>query len=90
MEGEKRKEIVTPRGPVVKEYSINLDRKKYGEFHTLFCELRKDEKRFYIYFRMTMDCFDEILELIKDEIKKSYTNYREPISPEERLAIALR
>ena len=53
-------------------------------------QLRQDEKRFYIYFRMTSDCFDEILNLIKEDIKKMDTNYREAIPPEERLAIALR
>lgn len=53
-------------------------------------QLRQDEKRFYKYFRMTSDCFDEILELIKSDICKNDTNYREAICPEERLAIALR
>lgn len=53
-------------------------------------ELRRDIKRFYIYFRMTPDCFDEICNLIKDDIKKEYTKYRQPICPEERLAVALR
>lgn len=53
-------------------------------------DLRQDEKRFYIYFRMTSDCFDEILNLIADDIRKQDTNYREAICPEERLAIALR
>ncbi|CAH2006973.1 unnamed protein product [Acanthoscelides obtectus] len=53
-------------------------------------QLRLDEQRFYVYFRMTPGCFDEILNLVKDEIRKSDTNYREAISPEERLAITLR
>ncbi|CAH1993203.1 unnamed protein product [Acanthoscelides obtectus] len=53
-------------------------------------QLRLDEQRFYVYFRMTQECFDEILNLVKDEIRKSDTNYREAISPEERLAITLR
>lgn len=71
-------------------HSINLERHLHGEYHTLLPELRKDEERFYIYFRMTSDCFDEILNLIKSEICKQDTNYREAITPEERLAIALR
>ena len=50
-------------------------------------QLRKDEKRFYIYFRMTIACFDELLHLIENDIRKLDTNYREAISPEERLAI---
>lgn len=53
-------------------------------------QLRKDEKRCYIYFRTTIDCFDELLRLIANDIRKSDTDYREAISPEERLAITLR
>ena len=52
-------------------------------------ELRKDEKHFYIYFRMPSECFNEIFSLIED-ITKMDTNYREAISAEERLAITLR
>jgi len=71
-------------------HEINAERKDFGEFHTLMPELRQDEKRFYIYFRMPSECFDEILSLIKEDITKMDTNYREAISAEERLAITLR
>ena len=71
-------------------HEINVERKEFGEFHTLMPELRQDEKRFYIYFRMPSECFDEILSLIKEDITKMDTNYREAISAEERLAITLR
>lgn len=53
-------------------------------------KLQEDEERFYIYFRITRNCFYEILDLIKDGIRKMDTNYREAISPEERLVIAVR
>ena len=53
-------------------------------------ELRQDGKRFYIYFRMPTECFDEILSLMKEDITKMDTNCREAISAEERLAITLR
>ena len=53
-------------------------------------ELRQDEKRFYIYFRMPSECFDEILSVIKEDITKMDTNYCEAISAEERLDITLR
>ena len=71
-------------------HEINVERKAFGEFHTLMPELRHDEKRFYIYFRMPSECFDEILSVIKEDITKMDTNYREAISAEERLAITLR
>jgi hypothetical protein len=39
---------------------------------------------------MTRDRFDEVLSMIKDDICKMDTNYREAVSPEERLDIGLR
>ena len=67
-------------------HEINVEGKDFGKLHTLMPELRQDEKRFYIYFRMPSECFDEILSLIKEDITKMDTNYREAISAEERLA----
>lgn len=71
-------------------HNINKDREVFGEYTTLMPQLRSDPKRFYIYFRMTPDCFDEVLDLISNEIQKKQSNFRNPISPPERLAIALR
>jgi len=71
-------------------HEINVEGKDFGKLHTLMPELRQDEKRFYIYFRMPSECFDEILSLIKEDITKMDTNYREAVSAEERLAITLR
>ena len=45
-------------------HDINKKRKEEGEFHNLYPELRKDENRFYTYFRMNFESFDEILNLI--------------------------
>lgn len=71
-------------------HNINRDRELFGEYTTLMPQLREDPRRFYIYFRMTLECFDEILGWITDEIRKTPTHFRIPISPSERLAIALR
>jgi hypothetical protein len=60
------------------------------EIITLMKQLRRDERRFYIYFRMTTDRFDEVLSMIEDDICKMDTNYQEATSPEEHLAIGLR
>lgn len=67
-----------------------MERKEVGEFHTLMPQLRQDKKRFFLYFRMSSENFDEILSLVKEVITKLDTNYREAISAEERLAITLR
>lgn len=71
-------------------HEINQKRKEEGEFKTLYPQLRKDEKRFFIYFRMKIAHFDELLALIENDIKKEESHFREPIAPEERLAVTLR
>ncbi|CAI6359621.1 unnamed protein product [Macrosiphum euphorbiae] len=71
-------------------HNINKERDILGEYTTLIPQLKADPTRFFIYFRMIPDCFDEILGWISDEICKIPTNFRMPIPPSERLAIALR
>ncbi|XP_050308271.1 uncharacterized protein LOC126744759 [Anthonomus grandis grandis] len=39
---------------------------------------------------MNFECFDEIINLIKDDITKQETTFREPIGATERLAVTLR
>ncbi|KAL4088886.1 hypothetical protein QTP88_023970 [Uroleucon formosanum] len=71
-------------------HEINSQRENLGEFNHLMPQLRNDAKRFFIYFRMTSNCFDEILNFINEDIRKETTHFRVPIPPPERLAIALR
>ena len=66
-------------------------RKINGEFYTLVQELRRvDPQGFQTYFRMSPVIFDEVLEKLRGKLTKVPTNFREPIPPEERLAVALR
>ncbi|KAI4466169.1 hypothetical protein MML48_3g00010618 [Holotrichia oblita] len=71
-------------------HKINLDPNKFGKYHTFMPQLQEDEKRFYIYFRMPSECFEEILCSTKEDISKQITNYRVPVSVEERLVLTLR
>jgi len=71
-------------------HEMNEKRETLGEFHRLVQELKKDPKRFHMYFRMTMKEFDFLHELIKQEIYKQNTQFRKAISTEERLAVCLR
>lgn len=77
-------------------------RKKRGQFATLFEELAQDPAYFKEYTRMTLHSFNKLLEMIKPRyflssltqitpnarLKRS--SIREPISPEQRLIVALR
>jgi len=50
-------------------------------------QLRRDEVKFKEYFRMSSNQFQQLLSLMKDDIKKKEVNCRESISAEERLAL---
>lgn len=71
-------------------HDINTKREELGEFRRLVQELRNDSKRFHMYFRMTIEQFDYIHELIKSDIYKRNTQLRKAITTEERLAVCLR
>ena len=66
-----------------------MSREGKGEFNNLYHQLREDEERFYRAFRMNFECFDKLLEKIKNDITKLNTNYRSSIDPILRLAVAL-
>ena len=66
------------------------NRKEQGDYWGLVQELRFDDERFRMYFRVTREQFDELLTIVGPTISKETTNYREPIAPAERLSICLR
>jgi hypothetical protein len=70
---------------------INRHRKKLGEYHHLFPQLKGDPQRFYTYMRMELATFDYILRNIEGRLVKKWANWhKQPIEPEERLVIFLR
>lgn len=52
-------------------------------------ELRQYPDKHKRLLRLTPECFDEILQLIREDITKQDTFMRKAISPEARLAITL-
>ena len=71
-------------------HPINQTHKDFGEFHTLYKDLRKYPDRFYTYYRMSPEQFDAILAQIEHLIYKPNSNWRHSISAEEKLAICIR
>ena len=64
-----------------------LKRPSQGEFHQLVNELRVHPDRFFTYFRMTPNTFNELLSICGPRLVRQDTNCRKAISPSERLAI---
>jgi len=70
--------------------TINVKRSEFGIFIHLYRDLLEDEEKFHGFFRMNIEQFYHLSQLVAEEIRKQNTNYRRTISPEERLAIFLR
>lgn len=74
-----------------KTHPLNRKRFKYGEFHHLYEDIRKDPVRFFEYMRMKISTFDHILKKIGSKLDKVYKNcHAQPINLEEKLMITLR
>ena len=82
------------KGKQIKRFwrrSIFRDRKLYSEYFNVYQNLRDKDREFHFkYVRMSKERFDHLLGLVRDKITKKQTNFREPISAEERLVITLR
>ena len=70
-------------------HPINKDRGRFGEFQHLFDALKQDKDRFRTYFRTSLSTFEYILGLVKDEITKQNTAFRNAIGAEKRLTLTL-
>lgn len=70
-------------------HPILQERTHLGEFHHLHNKLREDSDKFFEYYRMSAETFHYILDGICPSISK-WSNFREVVSPEERLAVTLR
>ena len=71
--------------------AINRRRQLLGEHNNLVQEMRLNQPTRHIqYFRLPKQGFDLLLSKIENKIRRQHTNFRAPVSPEERLAVTLR
>jgi len=71
-------------------HPINSERQSHGHYFQSYKQLRKDNVKFFNYFRMSISSFDELLSYLENDIKRRDTNMRIAIQPEEKLVITLR
>ncbi|XP_067652981.1 uncharacterized protein [Haliotis asinina] len=71
-------------------HNILLSRRQYGEYYRLVKELELDAGRFFQYFRMSKDQFEELLALIGHNITRRACSLQRMIPAKERLAVTLR
>ncbi|XP_069358039.1 uncharacterized protein [Maniola hyperantus] len=72
-------------------HPILRDRMTHSMFITLYPKLREYSEKFFNYFRMSVTSFDDLLEIIKEDLTPCQ-NYvvRDTVSAEEKLVITLR
>ena len=68
---------------------VIAEREEKGEHH-LITDMRAYPEWFYEYMRMTPEQFDYIHSLIREDIRKMDTNYRDAIPTEHKLAAVIR
>jgi len=69
-------------------HAINIKRPDFEIFSHLYPDLLEDEETFHgFFFRMNIELFYRLSQLVGEEIQKQNTNYRRAITPEERLVI---
>ncbi|KAJ8954112.1 hypothetical protein NQ317_007718 [Molorchus minor] len=71
-------------------HPLNTQRIQQSQFYILHPKLRAHPEKFFDYYRMSIISFNEVLNLIREDITKQDTHLRLAISAEERLAITLR
>ncbi|KAL4132034.1 hypothetical protein QTP88_009255 [Uroleucon formosanum] len=59
-------------------------------FNTSSYRKRKYPEKFFDYYRMSINSFDELLQKVRESITKNYTQLRNPITLEERLTVTIR
>ncbi|KAL4112615.1 hypothetical protein QTP88_016366 [Uroleucon formosanum] len=61
-----------------------------SQYITLYPKLRDHDEKFFNYFRMSIESFDDLLDLIKNELEANEQAVRYCISPQEKLIVTLR
>ena len=71
-------------------HPINKKREQLGAYSRLVMELNLDSQRFSQFFRLSKEQFHQLLCYVGPRIAKITTKLRQPICPQQRLAICLR
>jgi len=71
-------------------HPMNDDRETSGRFLKFYNDISLYPEKFFLYYRMSIKSFDELLKKVRDPISKRYTPWWNPLSAEERLTITLR
>ncbi|XP_069821244.1 uncharacterized protein [Dendropsophus ebraccatus] len=69
---------------------LNSQRLASGQFHARLTQLRQCPESFRHYLRMSVSSYEQLLALVRDDLRRTDTAMRRAITPEERLVVTLR
>ena len=72
------------------KHTMFVSRLTKGLYHTLFEDLRADDRKFFNFLRMSKSSFYELLGYIKDDITGKDTELNKCFPAEEKLVLTLR
>ncbi|KAJ8720825.1 hypothetical protein PYW08_006290 [Mythimna loreyi] len=71
-------------------HPLNSDRFIHGKFYTRHHKVLNFPKKFFDYYRMSVQSFEELVSIVGPLIKKEDTRLRLAVPVEERLSVTLR
>ena len=70
-------------------HPIYQNREQHGEYFTLYREYRQYADKFFNWYRMSVEKFDELFEKVKPCLRRQGGYFREPVCAEEMLVITI-
>jgi len=71
-------------------HPILEDRSVKGLFATLYTDLRANPDKFFLFARMSLSSFDELVQKLESKLQKQEMHMRMSISPVEKVLVTLR
>ena len=70
-------------------HPIYHNREEHGEYFTLYREYRQYDEKFFGWYRMTVEKFDDLLEMVEPQLRRQGCYFHEPVCAEEMLVITI-
>ena len=68
---------------------IYKNREEHGEYFTLYREYRQYDDKFFGWYRMSVEKFDDLFEMVEHKLLRQGCNFCEPVCAEEMLVITI-
>ena len=70
-------------------HPIYQNREEHGEYFTLYREYHQYDDKFFGWYRMSVEKFNELFDKLEPALRKKTMNFLEPICAEEMLVVTI-